>query len=249
MLGIRLSIHTSWFVVFGLVVWGTTSAFADLYPEVSVVTRSLMGLVTGAVFFACLVLHELAHAVTARRLGIRVRGITLFLFGGVAEIEGEVPTPAREFAVALVGPAVSIASGCVFGLAAVWAGARGWRLADGVLGTLAFVNLAVAVFNLVPGLPLDGGRLLRAVLWRVTGSYARATRVAATGGLLLAVGLAGLGLYLAAVLHEMVGLWYLPMAAFLWMLARAAGRRDLPVAGAPALALRDREGQAAQPGP
>lgn len=248
-LGIRLSLHVSWFLVFGLVVWATASAFAELYPDVPLTTRSAMALVTGMAFFACLVLHELAHAVTARRFGIGVRGITLFLFGGVAEIEGEVPTPAREFAVALVGPAVSIGLGCVFGLGATWAATGDWLVGEGVFGTLALVNLAVAVFNLVPGLPLDGGRLLRAVLWRVTGSYARASRIAARGGLMLAIALLGLGLYLALVLHEVAGLWYLPMAVFLWLLARAAGQRHVPPDGPPALALEDREGQAAQSGP
>ena len=248
-LGIRLSLHASWFLVLGLVTWATVTAFGDLYPELSLAVRTTMGLVTGLAFFACLIAHELAHAVTAQRFGIRVRGITLFLFGGVAEIDGEVPGPAREFAVALVGPAVSVALGAVFGLGAVWAAGARLPVLEGILGTLALVNLAVAVFNLVPGLPLDGGRLLRAVLWHVTGSHASATRVAAGGGVVVAVALFGLGVYLAVVADEPAGLWYLPMSAFLGVLARSAGRRRLPPLGAAALALEDREGQAPQPGP
>lgn len=248
-LGIPLSLHVSWFLVLGLVIWATVTAFGEVYPELSLPVRTVMGLVTGLAFFGCLIAHELAHAVTARRFGIRVRGITLFLFGGIAQIDGEVPGPAREFAVALVGPAVSVALGAVFGLGAVWATGGHLSVLEGVLGTLALVNLAVAVFNLVPGLPLDGGRLLRAALWRVTGSHARATRVAAGGGVVVAVALFGLGVYLVTLGGEPAGLWYLPMAVFLGILARSARRRPLPPAGAPALALEDREGQAPQPGP
>ena len=123
-LGIGLSLHASWFLVFALVVWVTMAGFGEIYPGLSGAVRLAMGLVTGLAFFVCLTLHELAHAVTARRFGIRVRGITLVLFGGVAEIDGEVPTPSREFAVALVGPAVSLALGAGFALLTRWASAR-----------------------------------------------------------------------------------------------------------------------------
>ena len=248
-LRIRLSLHVSWIVVFALVVWVATAGFAEIYPGLSGATRLLMGLVTGTAFFVCLTLHELAHAVTARRFGIRVRGIVLFLFGGVAEIEGEVPTPSSEFAVALVGPAVSVVLGAAFAVATRWTGSMGWAMAEGVLGTLALVNLGIAVFNLVPGLPLDGGRLLRAGLWRLTGSYARATRIAAAAGAVVGVLLVAFGLFLTIAGREPAGLWYVPMGAFLWVLARASGRSRRPPIEPRALALDGREGQAPQPGP
>jgi Zn-dependent protease len=248
-LGIRLSLHVSWFLVFALVVWVTMAGFAEIYPEIRGPVRFAMGLVTGAAFFVCLTVHELAHALTARRFGIRVRGITLFLFGGVAEIEGEVPTPAREFAVALVGPAVSTFLGAVFALGTQIASSAGRPVAEGILGTLALVNLGVALFNLFPGLPLDGGRLVRAALWRLSGSYAAATRVAAAGGSLLAVLLVALGVLLVVAEGETAGLWYVPMGLFLWFLARAAGRRRRPPSVPGGLALDDREGQAPQPRP
>jgi Zn-dependent protease len=241
-----MSLHASWFLVFALVVWVTMTGFAEIYPELSAPVRLAMGLVTGAGFFVCLTIHELAHAVTARRFGIRVRGITLFLFGGIAEIEGEVPTPAREFAVALMGPASSLALGATFGLGTRWASSAGWQVVEGVLGTLALVNLGVAVFNLVPGLPLDGGRLLRAGLWRITGSYGRATGIAAAGGAIVAALLVVLGAFLIVGEHEWGGLWYVPMGLFLWFLARASGRRRRPPLDQGALALGDREGQAPQ---
>jgi Zn-dependent protease len=246
-LGIELSLHASWFLVFALVVWVTGVGFGQIYPELPLALRVGMGLVTGASFFVCLTIHELAHAVTARRFGIRVRGITLFLFGGVAEIEGEVPTPAREFAVALVGPAVSLLLGAATALLAV--AAEDLPVLEGVAGTLALVNLGVALFNLVPGLPLDGGRLLRAGLWRLTGSYALATRIAAGGGILVAAILVAVGVWLAVWGGQLAGLWYVPMGVFLWFLAAAAGRRREPPHHPGALALGDREGQAPQPRP
>lgn len=242
-LGIELRLHASWFLVFGLVVWATATGFGELYPRRSSMLHVAMGVVTGLAFFVCLTVHELAHSAVARRFGVQVRGITLFLFGGVAEIRGELPTPGREFAVALVGPAVSILLGAALGLAA---GSTEGVVA-GVLLTLALVNLGVGVFNLVPGLPLDGGRLLRAGLWRLTGSYARATLVASAGGRVVAVLLGILGVVLAAT-GDPVGLWYVPMGVFLWLLAGAAGRAGR--SGAPgALALDHREGEAPQPGP
>ena len=103
--GIRLSLHASWFLVFALVTWTTVVAYGDAYPRLPGAERAAMGVVTGIAFFACLLANEISHAMVARRFGIRIRGIMLFMFGGVAEIEGEVPSPAREFAVALVGPA------------------------------------------------------------------------------------------------------------------------------------------------
>ncbi len=247
-LGVRLFVHASWFLVLGLVVWVAVDEFGTVYPGLPAAERVGMAVVTGLAFFACLTAHELAHAIVARRFGIGVRGITLFLFGGVAEIEGEVPTPAGEFAVALVGPALSVALGGLLALGAVWAGDRSLAAVEGVLGTLALVNLGVALFNLVPGLPLDGGRLLRAGLWRLTGSRARATRIAATGGRVVAGLLVGLGVVIVGT-GDLFGLWYVPMGAFLWSLARASGRAAAPApASSGALALGG-EGQTAQPGP
>jgi Zn-dependent protease len=250
--GIRIGLHASWFLVFGLVVWLTASGFADIYPRMAVAERAVSALATGVAFFACLTVHELAHAVASRRFGIRVRGITLFLFGGVAEIEGEIDRPSTEFAVALVGPAASIVLGSGFGLGAVAGAHHGWSAVEAICGTLALVNLGVAAFNLVPGLPLDGGRLLRAGLWRLWEDRSRATRIASVGGRVVAALLAVIGVVLAIV-GDPFGLWYVPMGAFLWLLA-GASTRAVPTIPAPAptaraLAWGNREGEAAQPGP
>jgi len=243
LLGIRLWLHASWFAVLALVTWAAVVAFGEAYPELPIAERAAMGIVTGVAFFGCLLTHELSHAVVARRFGIEVRGITLFLFGGVAEIRGEVPTPAKEFAVALVGPATSLMLGGVLGLSASWTTDRHLSGAEGVLFTLAIVNVGVALFNLVPGLPLDGGRLLRAGLWRISGDFSKATRVAAGAGRLLAVALLVLGAVLV-IGGNGFGAWYGAMAAFLWLLAGRSGRASPP---GEALALHG-EGQASQPG-
>jgi Zn-dependent protease len=242
LLGIPLWIHVSWFAVLGSVIWSVTQQFGEALPELPFVERLAMGSITGVAFFACLAVHEVAHAVVARRYGVRVRGITLFLFGGVAEIEGELPSARSEFAVALAGPGTSVAIGSVFALSSRWCGRLGWTAAEGVLFVLSAVNLGVAVFNMIPGLPLDGGRILRAVIWRRTGSFVRATRVAAMSGRVVAASLVAIGVG-TGVAGQPVGLWYVVMGIFIWFLARASGRASPPVEGG-ALALT-REGEAA----
>jgi Zn-dependent protease len=245
-LGIRLYLHASWFIVLGLVVWVSARVFAQAYPDLPSSERGVMALVTGLTFFVGLALHEVSHAVVARRFGIAVRGITLFVFGGVAEVEGEIPTPGREFAVALVGPATSVTLASLLALLAMGASALDRAGAEGVLYTLAAVNLGVAMFNLIPGLPLDGGRLLRAGVWRWTGDFVRATRIAARGGQIVALSLAATGVAIA-VLGDIGGLWYVPMGMFIWLLARRSARARVP-GEAGALAL-PREGDPAQSRP
>ena len=242
LLGIPLWVHFSWFLVLGLAVWAVTDEYGVVLPRLPLIERLVMAAVTGVVFFACLAVHEVAHAVVARRFGVRVRGITLFLLGGVAEIEGELPSPGSEFAVALAGPATSIAIGSSMAVLSGGAAAVGWSGVEVVTFTLAVVNLGVAVFNLVPGLPLDGGRILRAVIWRRTGSFTRATRTASLGGRLVASCLIVVGIVITLA-GEPAGLWYVPMGAFIWFMARASGRA-MPPAASRALALT-REGEAA----
>src|ERR671936_613390 len=236
--GIRFGLHASWFLVFAFVVWATGSGFASIYPGMGGLERVAIAVTIALAFFAWLAAHEFDHALVSRRLGIRVRGITLFLFGGVAEIEGEIDRPGAEFAVALGGPAVSLVLASLFGLVAVAASDRGWRAVEAGFG-------ALTLFNLVPGLPLDGGRLLRAAVWRLSGDRRRATRIAAGGGRIVAVALALLGFALA-LRGDPAGLWYVPMGAFLWVLAGSSARA-VPAPQA-ALAL-PREGEAPQPGP
>lgn len=219
--GIRISLHASWFFILALVALGSTRAYAEVNPQLAGVTLALMGVSTAVLFFASLLAHELGHALLARRLGIPVRGITLFLLGGVSEISEEIDTPGTEFAIALVGPMVSAALGGAFALAAYATEGP----SEAVAASLAVGNVFLAIFNLIPGLPLDGGRLLRAGLWRITGDRRRATRIGVAGGRLLALALLILGIVVLTA-GSSAGIWYLLMALFLDQAARAAGRRQ-----------------------
>lgn len=219
--GIRISLHASWFLILALVAFGSSRAYAEANSRLSNVTLATMGVATALLFFASLVAHELGHALLARRLGVPVGGITLFLLGGVSEIEEEIDAPGNEFAIALTGPLVSAALGGVFAFVAYSTQGP----VEAVAVSLAVGNGFLAVFNLIPGLPLDGGRLLRAGLWRITGDRRRATRIGVAGGRLLALALLILGV-VVLVVGSSAGIWYIIMALFLDQAARAAGRRQ-----------------------
>jgi Zn-dependent protease/CBS domain-containing protein len=180
-----------------------------------------MGLAGAVLFFASLLVHELAHAFVARARGIQVEGITLFIFGGMARTRSEAGRPLDEFLIAVVGPLASFALGGIFYAAAMWIDRNTWNPAlFGVAGHLAFLNFALAAFNMLPGFPLDGGRLLRAVVWSVTGSLRKATRVASLTGKGLGWLIIGAGLYSLFVTSQMVtGLWFIFIG---WFLSNAA---------------------------
>lgn len=226
--GIRLWIHATWFPAFIAAVWILTTTFGEADPSLPLAERVAMGIVTSVAFFSSLACHELAHARVAMRYGIGVRGITLFLFGGVAQIDGEVPTPRREVAVAIAGPATSVVIAAVSGLAALVSDHVGAAGATGVLIALATANAGVAIFNLVPGLPLDGGRLLRAGVWRATGDFRRATRIAAIGGRVIACGLVAIGIVVVVAGRDAFGVWYAFVGLFMWRLAALAANARLP---------------------
>ena len=192
--GIQVRVDPSWFLIFVLIWWSLSAGyFPRLHPDASTLQIWSAGLLTALLFFGSLLLHELSHSVVARRAGLEVPSITLFLFGGASEMTREPEDPATELRVAIVGPLTSFAVALVF-----WALSRALPaetpgLLLGVLGYLAWINLALGVFNLLPGFPLDGGRILRALLWRRTGSLQRASRVATQAGKGLGLGLALLG--------------------------------------------------------
>lgn len=190
--GIELKLDPSWLFIFALVVWSLTSVFQAWHPIWATRTSLAVALVAGVAFFSSIVFHELAHALVAKLYGVPVRDITLHMFGGVSNIEREPPTPGAELVIAVVGPIASVALGAgMLVLAAIVTGgafAPGSSSADAaammarlgptstLLVWLGPVNIVVGLFNLIPGFPLDGGRILRAVLWKATGSLRRATR-------------------------------------------------------------------------
>jgi len=220
-LGVPLSLDPSWFIILALIL-GTFSAssFPALLPGRAGSTYLLMGTAGALLFFASLLIHELAHAVEARRRGIEVEGITLFIFGGMARTKSEPRRPMDEFVIAGVGPLASAILAGIFLALSFPAAQAGWAAVAVVIRYLGFLNLALAIFNLLPGFPLDGGRLLRAALWGMTGSYRKGTRVATLTGRGLGVILIGLGvLSLVQGGGLLGGIW---MAFIGWFLFQAA---------------------------
>lgn len=219
--GFEIRIDYSWFIIFFLILWSFTSAvFPASFPGFSGTTYILMGAAGTLLFFASLLAHELSHSLVARAKGIPVEGITLFIFGGMARTKTESETPGDEFQIAGVGPLSSLLIGAMFG--AVWWFGEDVGLSVPVVAVaayLGFLNVVLAVFNLLPGFPLDGGRLFRAVVWKVTGDLTKATRYASTGGRWLGYALIAWGLYRLFAGEAMAGLWLIFIG---WFLRNAA---------------------------
>jgi Zn-dependent protease/CBS domain-containing protein len=192
--GIEFGVNWSWFVVFVLIVWTLASGiFPSTNPDLSKGTYIAMAIVAAFFFFLSILLHEFGHALQARREGIEIDGITLWLFGGVARFKGAWKTAGAEFRVAIAGPLVSLVLGVLCVLVALIPGLP--ESADAVAAWLGYINLSLLVFNLIPAQPLDGGRVLHSALWRYRGDFVWATRVAANVGrgfgyLLIAAGVA-----------------------------------------------------------
>ena len=212
--GIPIGAHASWLLVFLLLTWLLGAGwFPQRLPGQPAGLLWLGGLLTSLAFFACVVLHELGHALVALREGVAVRQITLFVFGGVAEIEGDPKTPGAELRIAIAGPLVSISLGVLFLL--LWRGLRPLPVLAVALEYLGWINLLLGAFNLVPGFPLDGGRVLRAVLWGVTGSLRRAARWSSLSGRLVGFGFIVVGSYRLLVHGLLDGLWLVFIGWFL----------------------------------
>ncbi len=236
--GIEIRLDWSVLIIFALIVYSLGAGlFPQWHPDWSAATTWITALGAGVIFFASLLAHELSHSLMARRYGIRVPRITLFLFGGMAEIEAEARTPKEEFNIAVVGPLMSAALGVMFTLLA--SAAMGDELvrllADDPQSAVAqlspavtasiwlgSVNLMLAVFNLVPGFPLDGGRVFRALIWWLTGDAVRATRVASNAGKGVGWILMGLGFWNIFAQGNLGGLWLVLIGWFLTHIARAS---------------------------
>jgi Zn-dependent protease len=218
--GIPLYIDASWLVVLALITWTLSDFFAKELPNHSSATYLTMGLIAALSFFICIILHEMGHAVVARSSGMAVRGITLFLFGGVAELGGEPPSAGKEFFMAIAGPVVSLVLAGLFWLASSFGATAGWPdTSVVVLSYLASINMTVLIFNMIPAFPLDGGRVLRSILWGATGNLRRATYWSS----LLGSGFAWLmifgGIYLFFAGNSIGGIW---LALIGWFLKNAA---------------------------
>lgn len=218
--GIAVRADASWLVVVALVTWSFWDRF-DQDPRFGGNAAFLMALAAAVLFFVSVLAHELAHALEARFRGVPVGGITLFLFGGMTEMRVEARRPIDEFAMTAVGPFTSLTIGCLFGLLATAADIRGLAEVAQVVGVVGWLNVGLAVFNMLPGAPLDGGRIVRAIAWKLTGNRSRATRIAAGAGQVLGSLLVAFGLFEVFFVPAgfVSGLWL----AFLgWFLVSAA---------------------------
>ena len=221
-LGIEVGFNWSLVFIVGLIVYQLAlGVFPQDVPGMPALTYWLAGAIAAIAFVSCLLAHELAHSVVARGRGVRVSGITLWLFGGVAQLDGEPRTARDEAVIAGVGPLTSLAIAAV--AAVLWYATRSLTLVAEVLLWLTVVNVALAVFNLVPAFPLDGGRLLSAVFWWRQGTRERGVHSAVRIGRVLAIVMIGLGVVLAVTVSIFNGIW---LAIIGWFLLNAGSREE-----------------------
>jgi Zn-dependent protease/predicted transcriptional regulator len=222
--GIQIAVDYSWLVIFLLVLWSLSAGyFPQYYPGYRAFEYWSVGLVATLLFFASVLIHELSHSLVANRLGQQVRRITLFIFGGMAHLTREPKNGRTEFLIAVVGPLTSLALGGIFWLIGIQLKALVVApLWTAVFDYLAFINVALGVFNLLPGFPLDGGRLLRSILWMRSGDLRSATARAANWGSGIAVGLMLLGALQIFGGALMGGLWLIFIGMFLRGAAQAS---------------------------
>jgi Zn-dependent protease/predicted transcriptional regulator len=219
-LGIPIYIDLSWIIIFGLITYLISNQFAQLNPQWTITQLGILGAATSLLFFGSVLFHELSHSVVAQHYKIRVLSITLFLFGGLARIGKEPSKAIQEFNIAIAGPLASAFLAGVFFLSTLVLPDS--KIVAAVSTYLWQTNLALAVFNMLPGFPLDGGRIFRAIVWGTTKDFVRATRVAGASGKLIAYGMIVLGLWLAFGFRgsgRWEGIW---LAVIGWFLLNAA---------------------------
>jgi Zn-dependent protease/predicted transcriptional regulator len=229
--GIPIYLHTSWFIIFGLLALSFVSKFDALQLNIPTSRLWGLGLMTSALFFGSLVFHEIAHSMVARHYKIPVVSITLFVFGGVSRIGREPARALEEFNISVAGPLSNFALGGGFWLIARQAGSN--AILNTLAGSLAWINFGLALFNLIPGFPLDGGHIFRAIVWGFNKDYSRSTRIAAISGQVVAYVMIGLGAVMAltnfVVLDmggQIGGLW---LAFIGWFMLSAAKQSQAQV--------------------
>jgi Zn-dependent protease len=224
--GIQFRLHYTWFIIFFLITFSLSwQVFPLYYPGWSQLLYWAIGIVTSLLFFASVLAHELAHSLVGRANGIPIKSITLFIFGGVAQMTKEATRAGAEFKMAAAGPACSLAIGGVFALV--------WILTQDIIEPvaamafyLAQINVILAAFNLIPGFPLDGGRVFRSIVWRFSGNYQRSTRIATRLGQGVAYAFILGGILMMILLHEWLGgLWLVLIGWFLQSAASASYRQ------------------------
>jgi len=216
-LGIPIYLHASWFIIFALIVFTLQSQFRELHPNWTPAQHWILGIATALLFFGSVVFHELSHSMVAKHYHIPVRSITLFVFGGLAQIDSEPTSAKQEFNIAIAGPLSSFVLAA--GFYAISVAPLSNQLVVATSQWLAGTNAVLAVFNLVPGFPLDGGRVLRALVWGATKDFQRATQIAARSGQAIAYLMIFFGIWQFMSGNRTGGLW---LAFIGWFLLTAA---------------------------
>ena len=224
LLGFEVGIDWSWIIIAILILWSLSTGFFPMYyKNLSTEMYWMMGLVGAAGLFLSIIFHEFCHSMMARRYGMPMKGITLFIFGGVAQMEDEPPSPKAEFMVAIVGPLSSLAIGLIFyGIYIFGKNAGLPEPVNGVVGYLAFINGILAGFNIIPAFPLDGGRVLRSILWGLKKNLKWATRVSSWIGTGFGILLIVLGIVNVLRGNFVGGMWWLLIGMFLHGAAKSA---------------------------
>jgi Zn-dependent protease len=236
--GIRIGVDVTWFIFLFLVIWFRSDAYKTQFPGHD--NRAfVLAVVFALAFFLSILLHELGHAITAVRNGVGISGIDLWLFGGLAKMKRDSPTPWVDLKISAAGPLVTLVIAAVtFAVGAALAGAHDFLRAmtfdvspvspgEAVLADICFINALLLVFNLLPGLPLDGGRIVRAIAWWKTGDRLKATRLTAASGRGLAYLLGAFGIYAIAQGSSVTGVWSLVLAFMIGQAARAEQARGV----------------------
>ena len=217
LLGFEVNIDLSWIIIAVLITWSLAAGlFPYLYPGLERETYWIMGVVGALGLFASIVAHEFCHSIVARKFGMPMKGITLFIFGGVAEMGDEPPTAKAEFSMAIVGPISSLVIAVIFYLIYRAGVSGGWDTpVNGVIYYIAYINAILAAFNLLPAFPLDGGRVLRSILWGTKGNLRWATRVSSSIGATFGIGLIILGIFQFIYGNVIGGVWMFLIGMFL----------------------------------
>src|SRR2546426_2054243 len=225
--GIDIDIHVSWIIILVLLTVSLAIGwFPQLYTGQSTATYWIVSLIASLLLFVSVLLHELAHSLVARRRGLPVKSITLFIFGGVSNIEREPTSPGIEFQMAFVGPLTSLVIGAICFLLQVPLRGSNSPL-EGILFYLAVTNILLGLFNLIPGFPLDGGRVLHSIIWKITDSMRQATRVATISGQIIAYLFILLGVWLFFIGYFFDGIWLGFIGWFLLSAAQSANSQAM----------------------
>ena len=224
LLGFSVSVDVSWGIILFLVVWSLAKgAFPAYYPNLSIQTYWIMGVFGALGLFISIIIHEFSHSLVARKYGMDIKGITLFVFGGVAEMKDEPETPKIEFLMAIAGPIASLLLSLLFGALYQAAAAVGLPVpVAAILGYLGAINLLLAIFNMIPAFPTDGGRVLRSILWWIKGDIRWATRTASRISVIFAMFIIFIGFMHLIRGNVIGGVWWILIGSFLFSAANSS---------------------------